>query len=63
MEANLIDHFKELSDKHPDKDVRLAAKDCMEMCLTPKWKSRTMRKYLSNLSWALYEYIKTQKKK
>lgn len=57
---NMLDYFKELS-THEDEGVRQAASKCMVMYVTPRWKSRTMRNYLADLSWALYEYVKAKK--
>ena len=58
--TNMLDYFKELS-THEDDSVRKAASKCMAIYVTPKWKSRTMRNLLADLSWALYEYIKAKK--
>jgi hypothetical protein len=60
--ANMMDYFKELS-KHVDPRVREAAVACIECYGSPKWRSRTMRKLLGNLSWALYDYTKANIKR
>jgi hypothetical protein len=60
MSANMMDYLRGLT-THKDASVREAAEKCLAMYPTAMWKSRTMRKYLSNLSWALYEYIKSTK--
>ena len=46
---------------HEDPAVRIAAEACLAAFGTPRWKSRTMRKLLNELSWALHRYIKTNK--
>jgi hypothetical protein len=52
----MMDYFKELT-KHPDLAVQRAAKACMEVYGTPRWRSRTMRNLLGDLSWALADYL------
>jgi hypothetical protein len=54
---DMMDYFMALS-KHEDPKVREAASACAEIYRTPQWKSRTMRRYLNELSWALYNYTK-----
>jgi hypothetical protein len=56
----MMDYLEGLT-KHEDAEVRAAAITCLEVCKTPMWRGRQMRKYLSNLSWALYDYIKAKK--
>jgi hypothetical protein len=59
---DIVDYLMRMA-KHDDADVRVAAWACLEVCNTPRWKSRLKRILLNELAWALQKYcVRNQQK-